>query len=80
MMFSFLILTVHIFLIFLLLNFLFFFRIMDAQRCSVCHLRVELCGRRSNRRKVSFEAEIVDEFQQGIVSTTLVTHRKFILL
>jgi hypothetical protein len=80
MMFSFLILTVHIFLIVFLLNFLLFFKIMDAQRCSVCHQRVELCGRRSNRRKVSFEAEIADGFQQGIVSTTLVTHSKFILL
>jgi hypothetical protein len=41
---------------------------MDAVGCFFCRQPLENCGRRSNRRAVSFEVQMMQGFENGVVS------------
>jgi hypothetical protein len=41
---------------------------MDVVGCHFCRQPLEICGRRSNRRAVSFEVQMMQGFENGMVS------------
>jgi hypothetical protein len=44
---------------------------MDVVGCHFCRQPLEICGRRSNRRAVSFEVQMMQGFENGMVSMCL---------
>jgi hypothetical protein len=45
---------------------------MDVVGCHFCRQPLEICGRRSNRCAVSFEVQMMQGFENGMVSALII--------